>query len=330
MKNSVLALAALSAFAGAASAQTSVTIYGIVDAGIVSDSGGPAGSVLKMNSGIAAASRLGFRGIEDLGGGLSANFVLETGMSINTGVLTQTGLIFGRQSFVGLKGGFGAVNFGRQYTPYYLTVAAADPYANGTAGRFANIMASSGTRMDNTIKYSTPDFNGFSGDLAYSLGGVAGNNSANSATGLAVGYAQGPVYVRLAHHKLNNAAATDSAKNTALAATYDFKVAKAHFVYGVNKGTGTVDNSDLLLGVTVPFGVHKVMASYIRKNDKSSLDRDADQWAIGYFYAFSKRTDLYTAYGRINNKNGAAFTVGNNTEAGTGDRAFNLGLRHTF
>jgi predicted porin len=332
MKKSLLALAVLGAFASVASAQSSVTVYGIMDAGIVYDSGiVPAGSNLKMNSGIASASRLGFRGTEDLGGGLSAQFVLESGISINTGAGTQAGLLFGRQSFVGLKStSWGEANMGRQYTPYYTTMAAADPFNNGMAGKFTNVMASSGVRMDNTLKYSSPNLNGFTGDVAWGFGGVAGNASGSSALGLAGGYAKGPLYVRLAYHKLNNAANTDNAKNTGLAVTYDFGVVKAHGAYAVNKGLATLDTTDLLLGVTVPLGRHKFLASYINKNDKSALNRDANQWAVGYLYSLSKRTDLYTAYGRINNKNGGVLTVGNNTEAGTGDRAINLGVRHTF
>jgi predicted porin len=69
------------------------------------------------------------------------------------------------------------------------------------------------------------------------------------------------------------------------------------------------------------------MASFIRKNDKEVANRDADQWAIGYSYALSKRTSTYVAYAKIKNKNGAGYTVGNNTEAGSGDKAFNLGLK---
>jgi predicted porin len=72
------------------------------------------------------------------------------------------------------------------------------------------------------------------------------------------------------------------------------------------------------------------MASFIRKNDKEVANRDADQWAIGYSYALSKRTSTYVAYAKIKNKNGAGYTVGNNTEAGSGDKAFNLGLKHSF
>jgi predicted porin len=73
-----------------------------------------------------------------------------------------------------------------------------------------------------------------------------------------------------------------------------------------------------------------VLASFIHKNDKTARDQDANQWALGYRYALSKRTDLYTAYARIKNKNGASYTVGNAIEAGSGDKALNLGIRHTF
>lgn len=337
MKKSFLALAVLGAFAGVACAQTSVTVYGIVDAAIVAESGGAAGSVTKLTSGAASASRLGFRGTEDLGGGLSANFVLETGITIDTGgsapgvtAANPQGLVFGRQSYVGLTGNFGAVSLGRQYTPHYLVLVAADPFGNGFAGRAGNMMAVSGTRMDNAIKYATPNLGGFSADVAYGFGEVVGNTSGSRALGFAAGYAKGPVYVRLGYHSLNNAAASDNAKNTLLAGTYDFGAAKAHLAYAVNKGTGIIDNTDLLVGVTVPFGANKIMASYIRKNDKSAANKDADQWALGYTYALSKRTDLYAAYARISNKNGATFIVGNGTETGSGDKAFNLGIRHSF
>ena len=85
-----------------------------------------------------------------------------------------------------------------------------------------------------------------------------------------------------------------------------------------------------LLGVSVPFGATKLVASYIRHNDKSNLNRDAQQWALGAYYALSKRSDLYTGYGHISNKNGATFVVGNATDNGTGNSGFNLGMRHLF
>jgi predicted porin len=357
MKKSLLALAVLGAFANAASAQSSVTVYGLVDMGIVAERGGAAGSVTKLTSGVGSGSRIGFKGTEDLGGGLSALFVLENGFMSDTGTLGQGGLLFGRQSYVGLGSGVGTVTFGRQYAPHYLTAVFSDPFSSGFAGDTKNLIqaVASGGRMDNAVKYATPTVNGFNGEVAYGFGEVAGDNGAGRQIGASVGYAAGPLAVRLAHHNKNNDTATvksDSTRNTLLAATYNFEVAKVFVAYGVNKGpfssplrnannpfnlavaptTGSVtrDSNDALVGVSMPFGAHTVMASYVRKNDKTSANRDADQWALGYRYALSKRTDLYTTYARIKNQNGASYTVGNATEGGSGDKALNLGIRHTF
>ena len=115
MKTPVIAAAALLALSGMTHAQTSVSIYGIVDAGLVRESGGPDGNVTGLGGGVASGSRLGFRGKEDLGGGLSANFLLENGFNSDNGTLGQGGLLFGRQMYVGLSGNFGAVRMGRQY-----------------------------------------------------------------------------------------------------------------------------------------------------------------------------------------------------------------------
>lgn len=356
MKKSILALAALGALAGTASAQTSVTIYGVIDAGFVAERGGASGSVNKLTSGVASGSRLGFKGTEDLGGGLTALFLLENGFSVDTGGLGQGGLLFGRQAYAGLGGGFGTVTLGRQYTPQYLTLAFADPFGTGMAGDAANIMPNTGnasSRMDNAIKYVTPALGGFTGELAYGFGEVADDNSAGRQIGLAVAYKGGPLGVRLGYHNRNNDTATvkntDDGKSTLLAATYDFGVAKAHAAYGVNKGlnssplrntsnpfgsavapTASTDSADWLIGATIPFGASTVLVSYVHKNDKNATNRDASQWAIGYRYALSKRTDLYAAYASISNKNGAGYTVGSAIEAGSGDKAFNFGIRHSF
>eukprot|EP01040_Poterioochromonas_malhamensis_P026971 gene26971-34042_t len=106
MKKSLLALSLLSAF-GVASAQSSVTMYGVVDAGITYDNGPSAGTVTKLESGIESGSRLGFRGTEDLGSGLKALFVLEQGFDIDTGRSGQGGRLFGRQAWVGLNSEYG-------------------------------------------------------------------------------------------------------------------------------------------------------------------------------------------------------------------------------
>jgi predicted porin len=346
MKKSILALAVLNGLAGTALAQSNVTVYGLVDLGLVRETGGPAGNFTKMNSGIANGSRVGFKGTEDLGGGWNAFFDLQNGFQADTGVLGQGGLLFGRQAFVGMSGPLGTIKMGRQYSPVDDLIGATDPFGNGYAGRLQNVFVKGYlARVDNDVMYSTPTINGFSANIATGLGEVASKPSANRFVGGSFGYAAGPLFVRIAHNERNDMVVTASPntafgnatsdQNTMLGATYDFGVVKLHGAYGVTKtknvGTTLVDADDALVGVSIPFGASKVMASYIRRNDKSANNRDANQIAVGYNYFLSKRTTLYAAYARIDNKNGAMFyTAGSSVDNGTGDKALDLGIRHTF
>jgi predicted porin len=352
--------ALLLAASGAASAQTAVTIYGIADAALVRESGGSAGAVSKLTSGAASASRIGFRGAEDLGGGTSAIFTLETGYRIDTGDVDAAGAIFNRQAFVGIKGNAGTLTLGRQYTPWHQALAqVADPFATGYAGSSKNQFPDSGTnvRTSNTVLYTAPLTMGFTADIAYSAGEQAGSNAAGRQFGGSIGYASGPLMVRLAYNNKNSdvaqapgvtAVSRGIGTNTLLAANYDFRVVKAYVAYGVDKGfnsaplgnannpyggvkpTASLDGNEILLGLSAPVGTDTVLASVMRKDDKTSFNQDARAWGIGYLHPLSKRTNLYAAYGTIDNKNGAGYTVANNTETGSGDRAVNLGLRHTF
>lgn len=339
MRKSIIGLAVLGTFAGTASAQTSVSIYGLIDAGVVTERGGPEGNVTKLTSGIQNGSCLGFRGMEDLGGGLSAKFVLESGFEVDTGRTGQQGppldpatgnttRLFSRQAYVGLGGNWGNVFLGRQYTPHYLAMAETDPFGAGLAGDATNLMTTV-IRMDNTVKYTTPTWSGFVGELAYGFGEQPDDNTANRQIGLSVGYSNGPLLVKLAHHDAEDALGIDDTKNTLLAGKWDFGVAAASLGINRTKGDDTVDTRDLMIGVSVPFGASTVLASFIRKDDRFA-GNDADQWAIGYTYALSKRTNFYTSFARISNDNAAAYTVGNATENGSGDKAFNVGIRHSF
>ena len=366
MKKSLITIAVLGAMSSAALAQSNVTIYGLLDAAVVSERGGATGSVTKLTGGVASASRLGFKGTEDLGGGLSALFVLEEGVLIDTGAQDSTGQAFNRQSYVGLSSKTaGTITLGRQYTMLYNAIQqVGDPFGAGYAGTAKNLFPVAGAeiRANNAVVYSTPNLNGFSGDAMYSLGEQNGNNTAGRQFGLGLNYANGPLNTRLIYNNKNSdtsannnvtpvvpAVSHDIGRNVLFAANYDFSVAKGYFMFGSDKGFnsaplynatakpfGTVFNpslnsNDLLIGTTVPVGPSgTIMASYIRKNDKTSFNQDADQYGIGYSYALSKRTSTYVAYAKIKNKNGAGYTVGNNTEAGTGDKAFNIGMKHTF
>ncbi len=359
MKKKIITAALLLA-STAAAAQTNVVIYGIVDAGFVRESGGAAGAVNKLTSGVGSASRIGFRGTEDLGGGVSALFNLETGYRIDTGEVDAAGTIFNRQAFVGLKSKAGMITLGRQYTPWHQALAqVGDPFSTGYAGGSKNQFPDFGAnvRTSNTVMYTAPVTMGFTADVAYSAGEQAGSAEAGRQMGASLGYSAGPLNVRLAYnHKNSDVAAAPGVTavsrtigtNKLLVANYDFKVLKAYFAYGVDKGfnsaplgnannpfggvrpTASTDGNEILLGLSAPVGPGTFLASVMRKDDKTSFNQDARAWGVGYFYPLSKRTNLYAAYGNIDNKNGAGYTVANNTESGSGDRAANLGVRHTF
>jgi predicted porin len=332
MKRSLklLVLPAALGTAGAA-AQSNVAVYGIVDVGLARESGTPSGKATNLNSGLASGSRLGLKGSEDLGGGMKANFVLENGFNADTGISGQGGLLFGRQAFVGLSGGFGALTLGRQYSPYYKALRdVGDPFgAVSLAGRAGNLMATN-TRTDNMVEVITPVAGGFSADLAYGAGETAGNSARNRMLGGALAYGAGPFKAQLAFHQMNNANATDHVNNSILVASYDAGALIVHAAGAVNRGPGVADSRDITAGVTVPFGVQRLLLSTIRHDDRTTANKDARQWGIGYLRTLSKRTDLYASYATIANRNGASFTVGNATDKGTGSRALDLGLRHTF
>jgi predicted porin len=352
--------AILLALGGAtAQAQTSVTIYGIVDAAIVGESGGSAGHLNKVTSGAGSASRIGFRGAEDLGGGLSAYFTLEAGSKIDTGEIDAAGTIFNRQAVVGLKGSFGSVGLGRQYTPYHTALAAVvDPFGTGYAGTSKTLFPDSGAniRTSNTITYASPRVHGVDAELAYSAGEQT-DATVGRQYGGAVGYAQGPLVVRAAFNSRNSdvpAAAGSPAisrslgRNTLLGANYDLGWLKLHAGYGVDKGynaaplpnannpyggvkpTASTDGREVLLGFSAPLPRGTLMFSVMHKDDRTSFNQDASSWGVAYLHALSKRSGLYAAYAHVRNRNGAGYTVANNSESGTGSTGYNLGMRHTF
>jgi predicted porin len=359
-----LTLAALIAgsFAVTAHAQSNVTIYGIVDAGIVRETGGASGDVTKVTSGIGSQSRIGFRGTEDLGNGLSAIFTLESGYRIDDGSLDNTSsALFNRQAFVGLSSKeFGTLTLGRQYNPLYNALSkVADPFGAGYAGSAKNLFPAGGvnTRVSNAIVYATPKWSGFSIEGMYALGEQAGDNTAGRLFSIGFNYTYGGLNAALVYNNRNNdtvasgttpAVNRDDGKNTLLAVNYDFKVVKVFAAFERDKGPNSspipvanafgyavaprasTEADDALLGVQVPVGAGTIIASWMNKNDKTVNNQDARQWAVGYTHALSKRTSAYVAYAKIDNKNGAGYTVGNNNESGSGDTGFNLGIRHTF
>ncbi len=353
MKKLFTALALTSAFAGVAHAQSAVEMYGVVDMGFVAESGPtpvlptstPAGvtkitPVKKLTSGVQSGTRLGFKGTENLGNGMKALFVLETGIAADAGGYNQNNTAFARQSFFGLQSDLGTLTLGRQYVPLFNTMMVADPFAAGMAGAAQNLMPTGGIRMNNAIKYTSPVFGGFSTEVAYGFGETVDSSSKGQERSAAINYSAGNLKAALAFNDWTEKV-VDTSTNPAtisfranrkdwfLAANYDLKVAKI-FAGMTDTDFGGVKSNDYLIGAQVPFGNHTFIASYINKDVRNAANRDANQIALGYTYAFSKRTNLYASWGRIDNDSAVSYRVGNNSEAGTGEKAFNFGLRHLF
>ncbi|MBI3730101.1 MAG: porin [Burkholderiales bacterium] len=358
MKKSFLALALMSAFSGAAFAQSSVVVYGIVDAGFQSlDNGTPAGRFNKLQSGQENGSRVGFKGTEDLGGGLKANFVLEMGLNVDDGSSAQ-GRTFGRRSTVGLSGDFGTVDLGRDKTPTFKFFDNFDPFASGYinsgnglsnlyfiggTATVAGANANSGGRASNAVYYYTPaNLGGFSAVGQYGFGEAAGDNSAGRSLGLNLRYAANGLDVGYSFVKDNGQALVggpiNARKGNTLAASYDFGVAKPVFIYQKvsDDAALAVDQKIFTLGVTVPFDPsNKILATFTKIKDSTLVAAnsaatvgDAKQFAIGYQYTFSKRTDLYAAFASTtqdanSQKVGAAVK-------GADVKELTVGIRHQF
>lgn len=258
MKKTILALAVLGAFGGAAHAQSgSVTIYGAVDASLsyvnkISTGGKETGSQMALDSGLMKGSRLGIKGSEDLGGGLKAVFTIENGFNVDTGEAGQKGTLWGRQATVGLSGNFGTILAGRQKDVLDDVGSITSPGDfGGVVSRVhsLNLDRTNGERVNNSIRYNTPNFNGFTGSVIYGFGEQAGSTGAGQSFGLGGTYANGPLNIGLGYFQskmggksasdVNGAAPCNGAgkygdtclKTWTLAAAYQFGPARVYGSY---------------------------------------------------------------------------------------------------
>jgi outer membrane protein OmpU len=187
-------------------AQSSVTLYGILDAGItyVNNTGGS--HVVKFDDGISYGNRWGIKGNEDLGGGLSAVFVLESGFHLGNGQLGFGGSEFGRQAYVGLKNSWGTLSFGNQLdmTEEMVYLYNISSWGSGYAIHQGDFDRFNGDRLPNSVKFLSNEFAGFMFGGMYSFGNVAGNFHQNSAYSLGAHYANGPFTIGAAYTQLNN------------------------------------------------------------------------------------------------------------------------------
>jgi predicted porin len=350
MKKSLIALAVLAA-SGAAMAQSSVTMFGVVDAAVTYGSGSVANRTSMTNSG-HTASRLGFRGVEDLGGGLKAGFHLEAGINNDDGSGAATslnnqtstvagGLTFNRRSTVSLMGNFGEVRLGRDYTPQFWNTASFDPFGyNGvgaTVVRQATLGGPTAVRASNSIAYHAPaNLGGFYGSAMYSMGENA-SNAANkkdgNGLGLRVGYAKGPIDVALAYSETKFLAGDIKALN--LGGSYDLGMAKimAMYVQDKNSNAASNDGKGYQIGGVIPVGAGEVRLTYgtYKRETPIGADPKVNKLALGYVHNLSKRTALYATYAHLSNKNGASFALGGAIGAANeNSNGYDFGIKHSF
>ncbi|GAA4329770.1 porin [Pigmentiphaga soli] len=352
MKKTLIAAALLAGFASAAQAQSNVTLYGIVDMGYVNSKNDGSSATSALDSGVLGSSRFGFRGSEDLGNGLKANFQLENGFKADDGSLGTDKTIFDRAAWVSLSGGFGELRLGRQDSlGFNWFRGAINPFGNAYLQAQSKTVFNGGApltaiedRLSNSVFYYSPSFSGFQAAVGYSFnpnaGETVGNDGDTPVVSLGARYQAGPLLAVVTYEQKNAAdvavaPANSDIKNLQVGATYDFGVARLHAGYGrltnARFNSASDDENTYLIGVSVPFGASTILASY-QRNDNANRnagrnDKAIDGFGLAYNYSLSKRTTLYAMFDTF----GDSILRAGSTTGATGDRReLAVGVQHKF
>lgn len=312
MQKKLIALAAASAFTLPAMAQSAVVVYGQMDIGAASLPDDAGDDVVRVDSALWDDSYIGVKGAEDLGSGLKAVFQVETSL-VNDDATGLGGE--GRDTFVGLAGGFGTVIAGHLSTPLNNWLADYDASGANTFRTInVNLTGALETRAPNTIAYATPDLGGFEGVLFYSLD--EDRNVKEDAYGIGLQYSNDALSAMYTWHAVN-----DLVDNHSVGLSYDFGVARitGSYIFNSFEDDSLEDEQGWSLGVAVPVGNGTFTAAYGQESDIGGVrDNDADIASVTYSYDLSKRTMLYAGY-RYQKPEGA-----DNTDE------FAVGILHRF
>jgi predicted porin len=340
MKKALIALAVLGLTGGAAVAQSSVTLFGVIDADVKYVKTGSL-TLKKLDSGGLNTSRFGVRGTEDLGGGLKAGFWLESQVDTDTGVAGGGSAFWGRRATVSLAGDFGEVRLGRNKTVSRLHLEDFDPTSftglGSVSAVYSNLGSANGTsfgRADNLVSYSLPgNLGGFYGGVDVSAGEGVGTNKGQS---FRVGYKGGPLHVSGAYASTSNAADTSKFKLTSIGAAYDFGIVRPSFSYTESKYLARKQEI-LTVSATAPLGQGQLWGSYTSAKTSGETGfatvGTPKLYAVGYIYNLSKRTALYTTYSELKNDGTTRFALGGAPAAtanGLKSSGFDVGIRHSF
>jgi len=349
------AIAALLVAAAGAQAQSSVTMFGVVD---LSYSRGT-GSVMdrtQINSGSNSTSRIGLRGVEDLGGGLSASFWLEAGFTADNGLGQSTntnnqtsgntaagGLAFNRRSTLSLEAPWGEVRAGRDHVAHYRSRLEVDPFANVGVGAIqphvGTLGGNTSTRVSNFVGYYLPpNIGGFYGFVQYYLGENAnGGATADDGNGASIrlGYDAGPLNLSVATGRTAYArtATTGDVRSSNIGVQYKLGDARLLFGYFVDKvdSVAPVTGKGASIGAIVPLGAHEIKAAWSYYGSDTGTSPKTKKLSLGYVHNLSKRSALYATIARVGNRGGAT-TALNSAVTGPNQASsgWDIGLRHSF
>ena len=329
-------LLALVAAAGASTvmAQSSVTLYGRVNTSVERQKVGSVSNTVMQNN----ASRFGFKGVEDLGGGLKAGFQLESGFDSSTGAGSAwthptTGMSFARQSEVNLSGGFGMIRLGNFIPESYYATADYVSMHNHDTGTSSDALYYDpvwfgGLSTTNKIGYRTPSFGGLTVDASVSLHEKNAAIPQKNGYDLAANYNIGALNLGAGYSQV------DSNRQLGLRALYTFGQFVVGGYYQRNKddnqllATGAGNRNNFRLAGAYMMGASEFHVNVGRAGKWSDIaDSSATQWTLGYNYNFSKRTKVYAFYTKVDNKAGATYMTG---AAGQDFSSLALGVRHNF
>ena len=338
MKKSLIALAILGSVAGVAQAQSSVTLYGLVDVWVGRTKAEVPGvgsvSVTGVNSGGLATTRWGLQGSEDLGGGLKAIFKLEQGFDASNGTAqTYTNAItgatsntsFNRQAWVGLEGGFGTVQFGNVWSAFddvfYIGNSVFDAVAFSPAYQVTSV-GSYNDKPRNAIRYTTPNFGGFSAAVSHGLDETAGVS--RDQTDFNLLYAAGPLTAAFAYQLQRDAAGVGAdAKFTYFTAAYDLGAAVVKGGVGTTRNVFASKTNDWQIGADFPLSSALTLSTGYAASKDDGTDVKRNGFSVGALYTLSKRTSTYAAF----TKSKAEAASGATLVRGT---VFGAGIQHKF
>jgi predicted porin len=335
MKKSLVALAVLGTLAGTAAAQSSVTLFGVVDvAARYSEANGQ--SVSSLASGGNTTSRFGIRGEEDLGGGLKAGFWLESAIGVDSGSAGDGTRFWDRRASVSLiSQAWGEARLGRGKTSERLVIDDFDPHSTTGLGAITNVYSNLGSnvqnmnRSDNQVVYHLPGgaLGGFYGSFDVAAGEAV---DGKKYYGGRLGYKAGPWHVAGGYQETDSLGS--KYKMGSLAGSWDFGFIRASLLYSSTKFNSR-DQDIYTLGAIMPLGSGELKASWTEASGNGTGVYDASLYAISYTYNLSKRTALYTSAALINNDGRGTFTVSGNLPAvapGGRSGGIDFGVKHSF